>query len=120
MLPKALQNWWVQQFTRRQGAFLSLNPDGLMVSSGGDLGIYGLDTPEPDLPIPSQFDLLWGLFPWEEPISLPFVELEGHWAEVHLWKTEGVYWVVLLEVTQAARLQQAWQQSLNAMAMERR
>jgi hypothetical protein len=91
-----------------------------MVSSGGKLESYGLNTLRGTVPIPDQLDLLWGVFPWEDPISFPFAEVGHSWAEVHLWKADGVYWVVLLEVTQAARLQRAWHQSLNALELHKR
>jgi hypothetical protein len=120
MLPLTIQTFWLNQFVRRNGAYLALGADGLMASKGGHLGAYGLGQLNPIRPLVEQFDLLLGLFPWEEPLRLPFVELADTIAEVELWKAEGLYWLVLLEVSEAALVRQAWHQSVNAMALEER
>lgn len=103
----------------RRFAYLAVDASGVLVDKGGDLGTYGLADLRLGAPASEQAFVLEGLLPaTDSPLFLPCVKTEFHLlADIHIFRREGLDWVLLLdaasyEVRQKLLQQQANQHSL--------
>src|SRR5215470_14928691 len=83
----------------RAVAFLEADGSGALLSMGGELDAFGLETLRIGDPIEDRVDCLAGILdPDALPIDLPFMETpSGATADVHLFVRESRVWVVFLD-----------------------
>jgi len=101
-LPPRISDWLLQ-LVRSQFAvaFLLVDGEQILVSTGGDLENYGLTGLHHRQPACGQLSFLEGLLPLEEsPFLIRSLGMPGgRSADVHLLAEEGSTWVVLLDST---------------------
>lgn len=98
----------------RQIAYLELDVNGVLISSGGELDTFGFTSLNTGTLVEQQIDLFTGLLnPENIPLYLPFVELpSGITADIHLFnKGEGM-WVLLMYTEEKKKHHQAIQQKV--------
>jgi class 3 adenylate cyclase len=102
-------------------AFLLVEQSGVIRYWGGNLEIYGINgLKEGDL-TEDHAEFLRGFFPFEdEQLNLSCVETEsGVSADVHIFRAENGYWVLLLDVTGREEQQSVTQQRINEICLIR-
>jgi class 3 adenylate cyclase len=105
----------------RAVAFLEADGSGALLSMGGELRAFGLDTLRTGDAIEDRVDCLAGILdPEALPIDLPFMETpSGATADIHLFIREGRVWVVFLDAREKESAQQGVQQKVNVMGLKR-
>jgi class 3 adenylate cyclase len=105
----------------RAVAFLEVDGSGALLSMGGELDAFGLETLRIGDPIEDRVDCLVGILdPDALPIDLPFMETpSGATADVHLFVRESRVWVVFLDAREKEAAQQGVQQKVNVMGLNR-
>jgi PAS domain S-box-containing protein len=103
----------------RLPAYLLVNDDGLLVESGGELRLYGLDNVPAGESVDTHIPFLMGMLPLDSsPLSLPYVKLEGGLtADIYLLTAPDGTYVILLDATWDARKRRAIQQKANELSL---
>jgi hypothetical protein len=102
-------------------AYLAVRRDGSLLQWGGALLHYGIESLSTHTPIEQQVEVLHGLFPFPDQttFSLPCIEIHpGVFVDILCLPALDIVWIVLLDVTQAARERQAWQQQLHERVVQ--
>jgi hypothetical protein len=105
---------------RRTPAYFALDERGFVQESGGDFAGYGLPRPAADRAAEDQFPFLAGALPVEADAPLSFPRLEtapGVYADIHIFRTEGRNWTLLLDVTEDVSQLNAIQQKWNELRL---
>lgn len=105
----------------RAVAFLEVDASGVLLSMGGALRAFGLDTLRTGDAIEDRVDCLAGMLdPEGLPIDLPFMETpSGTTADIHLFIRDSRMWVVFLDAREKELAQQSVQQRVNVMGLRR-
>jgi len=87
--------------TDRSPAFLEVSSDGLLLGWGGHIDAYGLAPLTVGLRVTEHVVMLEGLLPADDDgVVLPCVSLEqGRPADIHIIRTDGRDWVLLLDAS---------------------
>ena len=110
-----------QVFARRRPAYLSVDGEGRLSSSGGDVAHYGLAQLGAGDDVQATAGFLVGLLPApDEPLVLNAVQTaEDVFADVHVMSADGADWVLLLDATEQAEASRALQQRGNELSLLR-
>ncbi len=107
-----------QLVARFQTTYIKVDPQGIVVDSGGDLAIFGLENIEAGQPVAEAAYYLDGMLPVSDPVSIPAMMTDsGRYADVHLFSEDGHDWVVLLDVTDEIQQKQIIQQKGNELSL---
>lgn len=103
----------------RQIAYLELSYPGVLVSQGGELEVFGLDSLEIGSEVEYQVDFLTGLIePESLPLYLPFIDTpSGETADIHLFTKRERVWVLLMHTGEKKKHHQAIQQNINDLKL---
>ncbi|MGE0827517.1 MAG: hypothetical protein AB7G75_33785 [Candidatus Binatia bacterium] len=115
-LPQELrQHFLMAIVSSRAPAYLFVDKNGAITSWGGDLQRYGIDNPEPSIPVKKHADFLQGLLlpSYEEPTSLPCV-ITSPWvfADVYIFPSFAGFWILLLDATEEGQHHRFLQQQV--------
>ncbi len=82
----------------RNPAYLAVTADARVRTLGGALESYGLSDIQPGQNACQRLYFLEGLLPaTETPLYLPCVEVESRRFEIHLFRADGLDWILFLE-----------------------
>ncbi len=111
-----LGNWIMEQ---RALGFLLLGPDGKIRMWGGALDRLGIDDLQEGHPVTDRLIFMEGLLPMSRPsMHLSMVKLdERHSMDVHLFKIEQGYGLILMDAAETEKHLAVWQQKANEMAL---
>jgi signal transduction histidine kinase len=104
---------------QRTLGFLVLGAGGEIRSWGGALNQLGIDDLQEGKPVAGRLIFMEGLLPMSRPsIHLSMIKLdERHSLDVHLFKIENGYGLILMDSAETERHLAAWQQRANEMAL---
>lgn len=108
-----------QLLADRDLAYLVSNPDGTLVSHGGAVAAFGLDSLQPGDAIEAHVDCLVGVIaPEALPIDLPFMQTpSGATADILLFAQDDRIWIVFVDARQKELAQQGVQQKMNVLSL---
>jgi len=112
-----LTDWLMQRCTF---GFILLDPNGHVLSWGGELDRLGIGSLAKGRPISEQLACMEGLLPISEAaLELPLIkpDLEHVW-DVHLFKTEDGYGLLIIDASADAQKIGAFQQKANEQALK--
>lgn len=114
-LPRAIAEYIARNAaTRRRPAWMRVAAGGLVCDAGGDLAAYGLASISPGDDARATAPFLDGLLPvGSDGLHLPWLEMDGRFADVHVLPDEGADWVLLLDATEEAERAIPFQQTRN-------
>ena len=124
-LPRPISDYFGQWLAQRRGfGYILTDPDGHVRTWGGNLQGLGVGPLKLGQAVSEQLILMEGLLPLTEPaLQIPMVRLDAdHTLDVHLFKTDEGYGLLLMDASMDAQKQGAFQQKANesALDMERR
>ncbi len=104
---------------QRALAFFLLDPDGKIRIWGGALDRLGITDLQEGSPVTDRLIFMEGLLPMSRPsMHLSMIKLdERHSLDVHLFKIENGYGLILMDAAEAERHLAVWQQKANEMAL---
>jgi signal transduction histidine kinase/ActR/RegA family two-component response regulator len=121
-LPKPVGTYLADWLRQRCGfAYIMLDLNGRVLSWGGELDRLGIGSLTAGRPISEQLVFMEGLLPIAETaLELPLVkqDLEHVW-DVHLFKADGGYSLLIMDAGIDARKIEVFQQELNESALRR-
>jgi signal transduction histidine kinase len=111
-----LIDWLRQQY---HFAYIMIDKNGCAVSWGGELAWLGVAPPAEGRPIAEQLVFMEGLLPLSEPfLRLPLVKPdEEHVWNVHLFKADHGYGLVIMDASVDAQRMKVFQQKANELAL---
>ena len=121
-LPDASAHYLFTRATQRQDlAYLQVSPDGCILSSGGTLAKYGLETAKVGDAIDHHLLFLTGFFPHPPELAvMPYIQTEqGAVIDVHFIVESGKQWILLFDTANELEKQQQFQQVANDAALLR-
>lgn len=106
----------------RHVAYLLVGKDGVLITCGGALSVFGLQKLEAGACLGKEFFFLEGFLPLKgEAVCLPRVKIESVGSvDVHLFSANEGDWVVLLDATREEARDRLVQQSMNELGLLRR
>jgi signal transduction histidine kinase len=124
-LPGPISDYFGQWLAQRRGfGYILVDPDGRVLSWGGNLQHLGVRPLREGQAVAEQLILMEGVLPLTEPaIQIPMVRLdEDHALDVHVFKIDEGYGLLLMDASMDAHKQGLFQQKANesALVMERR
>ena len=121
-LPHPISEYYCEWLAQKRAlAYILLAPDGCVQSWGGELQRLGVGPLEEGRPISSQIELMEGLLPLkEEALQLPLLRPDPeHALDLHLFKIDTGYGLLIMDARQDARRQGLFQQQANESALLR-
>jgi len=111
-----LSRWLKEHFKL---GYILTDLDGYIRKWGGELNQLGIESPAKGASIGEQFFFMEGLLPMTEPeLRLPLVRTEaGYVWDVHLFKIDGGYGLVIMDVSADAQKIMTFQQKANELAL---
>jgi signal transduction histidine kinase len=111
-----LEKFWAE--TSSPG-YLLVDKQGRLQEWGGSLSVYGLKELRAGAPIQEQVDFLVGLLPnIDMPLYCPCVEMaSGLFTDIHVFPAEGGDWVLLIDVSSAARERRQLHQRIHDLTL---
>jgi signal transduction histidine kinase len=108
---------WISR--QRACATLLLDSRGILQACDGKLDVLGLPTLELGQPIQDQLLFTEGLIPCHtSTLYLPLLQIGPHHVlDLHLYRVDGGYGMVLADATERHRLFSDWKQKLNAASL---
>jgi len=103
----------------RLPGYAFIAPGGMLESWGGEIGRYTNTALRKGAPAADQFDVLEGLLPLDdESFCVPHLMCGAHrTADLHLVADAGGVWIILLDSSAEAQLQQTFQQQSNDLQL---
>ncbi len=102
-------------------AYLTLDHQGFVRGSGGDLSRFGIDGTGTGWDVTTRLSFMFGLLPLEGPfLSLEAIKLSPETiADVHIFQIDNGYGLLLLDTTEKGNRQKKVQQRVNEMKLRR-
>ena len=119
-LPRPISDYFGQWLAQRRGfGYIMLDSLGRVRSWGGNLQQLGVGPLKEGQAVSERLILMEGLLPLTEPVlQIPMVRLdENHTLDVHLFKIEEGYGLLLMDASTDAQKQGAFQQKANEYAL---
>jgi signal transduction histidine kinase len=122
MIPEPILHYlgnWIME--RRTLGFLVLTAGGEIRLWGGALDLLGIDDLQEGKPVADRLIFMEGLLPMSRPsMHLTMIKLdERHSLDVHLFKIENGYGLILMDAAETEKHLGVWQQRANEMALHR-